>query len=393
MHVKERIDQYAPHAVELRRALHRNPELGLHEVQTTALIRRELESYGISIVNSGLETGLIAEIRGTRPGAGKTAAVRADIDALPVQEETGLDFASQTAGVSHACGHDLHTAALLLAARVLKEMEGEFSGTVRLMFQPAEETGNGARMMIEHGAMSDPLPDVVLGIHTWPDTPAGMIGVRPGASHASSDTVTIKVKGKGGHGAHPYRCVDPIVVSAYLLTQLQSIVSRELPMVEGGVLTFGMIRGGTAANVIPGEVELQGTLRTLNAKWREEMIASIRRIAKSCCEAMRAQAEVTIKEGMPVLYNTPEVIDGIRSSARTVLGPECVQELSNASPGSDDFSCYLALAPGALFRMGTGSEDPATHVGLHNGGNRFDERGIAAGGAVIAQYLLDFLRE
>ncbi|OUQ77916.1 M20 family metallopeptidase [Flavonifractor sp. An100] len=392
MNVKERIDQYAPHAVELRRALHRNPELSLHEIQTTDLIRRELESYGISIVDSGLETGLIAEIHGTKPGSGKTAAVRADIDALPVQEETGLDFCSQIPGVSHACGHDLHTAALLLAARVLKEMESEFSGTVRLLFQPAEETGRGAHMMIEHGAMANPLPDVVLGIHTWPDTPAGMIGVRPGASHASSDTITIKVKGKGGHGAHPYRCVDPIIVSAYLLTQLQSIVSRELPMVEGGVLTFGLIRGGTAANVIPGEVELQGTLRTLNAKWREEMIASIQRIAKSCCEAMRAQAEVTIKEGMPVLYNTPEIIEGIRSSANTVLGPDCVQELPAASPGSDDFSCYLALTPGALFRMGTGNEDPATHVGLHNGGNRFDERGIATGGAVIAQYLLDFLQ-
>ncbi len=392
MNIKERIDHYAPHGVELRRALHQNPELGLKEHRTTELIRRELESYGITILNTGLETGLIAEIQGTKPGAGRTAAVRADIDALPVQEETGLEFSSQVPGVSHACGHDMHTAALLLAARVLKEIEGEFSGTVRLLFQPAEESGNGARMMIEHGAMADPTPEVVLGIHTWPDTPAGMIGVRPGASHASSDTITIKVKGKGGHGAHPYRCVDPVMVSAYLLTQLQTIVSRELPMVESGVLTFGTIHGGTAPNVIPGEVEIQGTLRTLNAKWREEMVSSIRRIAKSCCESLRAQAEVTVKEGMPVLLNTPGVIEGICASAHRVLGPDSVQELTTASPGSDDFSCYLGLAPGALFRMGTGNDDPATHIGLHNGGNRFDERGIAAGGAVIAQYLLDFLQ-
>lgn len=392
MDLRERIALYTDHAVALRRRLHENPELGLHETQTTVLIRRELEDYGIPILDAGLETGLIAELRGTRPGPGRTAAVRADIDALPIQEETGEKFSSRVPGVSHACGHDLHTAALLLAARALKDAEGEFSGTVRLLFQPAEETGQGARMMLAHGAMENPRPDVVLGIHTWPDTPAGMIGVRPGPSHASSDAIVIKVKGKGGHGAHPYRCVDPIIVSAYLLTQLQTIVSRELPMVEGGVLTFGMIRGGTAPNVIPGEVELQGTLRTLSAQWREHIIRSIRRISRSCCEAMGAEAEVSVSEGMPVLFNTPEIIDGIRASAQKILGPDCVQELPTASPGSDDFSCYLALAPGALFRMGTGNEDPATHVGLHNAGNRFDERGISAGAAVIAQYLLDFLQ-
>lgn len=393
MDVKALVETYAGHAVQLRRTLHQNPELSMKEYETTALIRRELESYGIPILDTGLETGLIAEIHGKKPGAGKTAAVRADIDALPVQEETGLEFSSQTPGVCHACGHDLHVAALLLAARVLKDLEGEFSGTVRLMFQPAEENGRGAHIMLEHGAMENPRPDMVLGIHTWPDTPGGMIGVRAGASHASSDTVIIKVKGKGGHGAHPYRCVDPIAASAFLLTQLQTIVSRELPMVEGGVLTFGMIRGGTAANVIPGEVEIQGTLRALNAQWREKMIDSIKRISQSCCQAMRAEAEVTVKEGMPVLVNNPEIIDGIRSSANKVLGEGHVQELANASPGSDDFSCYLPYAPGALFRMGTGSEDPASHVGLHNGGNLFNEAGIATGGAVLAQYLLDFLSE
>lgn len=390
MDIKTKIDQYSEHAISLRRALHRSPELSLQEVETTALIRRELESCGIPILDTGLETGLIAEIRGKKPGPGKTAAVRADIDALPVREETGLDFASEREGVCHACGHDLHVAALLLAARVLKEAEEEFSGTVRLLFQSAEENGNGAKLMIAHGAM-EPLPDMVLGIHTWPDTPAGTIGVRPGASHASSDTIVIRIKGKGGHGAHPYRCVDPIVTSAYLLTQLQSILSRELPMAEGGVLTFGMIRGGTAPNVIPNEVELQGSLRALDAQWREKMLGSIRRIAQSCCEAMRAEAEVIVKEGMPVLYNTPEIIAGIRTAAGKVLGEDRIQELPAASPGSDDFSFYLAHAPGALFRMGTGNEDPASHIGLHNGRNLFDERGIPTGAAVIAQYLLDFL--
>lgn len=391
MDINALIGEYSEHALKLRRTLHQNPELAFHEVETTALIRRELESYGIQILDSGLETGLIAEIHGAKPGLCKTVAVRADIDALPVREETGLEFSSKKDGISHACGHDLHTACLLLAARILKQMENEFSGTVRLLFQPAEETGKGAHLMLAHGAMENPRPDAVLGIHTWPDTPAGMVGMRPGASHASSDTIAIKVKGKGGHGAHPYRCVDSVMVSAYLLTQLQTIISRELPMVESGVLTFGSIHGGTAHNVIPGEVEIRGTLRTLNAEWREKIIQSIRRIAKSCCEAMGAQAEVSIIEGMPVLFNTPEIIEGIHTSADKVLGEGHVHMLPNASPGSDDFSFYLNYAPGALFRMGTGNENPATHIGLHNSGNCFDERGIPTAAAVLTQYLLDFL--
>lgn len=393
MNIKERIEEYAPHALEIRRMLHQNPELSGREFETTALIRKELEAYGIPVLDSGLETGLIADICGTKPGPGRTIAVRADIDALPVQERTGEVFSSCKEGVSHACGHDLHTASLLLAARVLKEAENEFSGRVRLMFQPAEEKGEGAKTLVAHGAMENPKPDAVLGIHTWPDTPAGKIGIKPGPSHASSDTITIKVKGKGGHGAHPYRCVDPIMASAYLLTQLQTLVSRELPMVESAVLTFGIIRGGTAANVIPDEVELQGTLRCLDASWRQKLLDSIRRVSNDCCHAMRAEAEVFVKEGMPPLVNNAEMIENLAVSAEKILGPDHVCRLAAASPGSDDFAFYLEQVPGILFRMGTGSDDPSTHIGLHNGGNRFDELGIPTGASVMVQYILDYLNE
>lgn len=391
MDIMNKIEQYTAHAIELRREIHRSPELSGKEYETTARIRRELSQYGIPIRESGLETGLIANICGKKPGMGRTIAVRADIDALPVQEKTGEEFASQIPGVSHACGHDLHTAALLLAARVLKDMEDDFCGTVRLMFQPAEENGDGAKAMIAHGALENPRPDAVLGIHTWPDTPAGMVGVKPGPSHASSDTITIRVKGKGGHGAHPYRCVDPVMASAYLLTQLQTLVSRELPMTESAVLTFGSIHGGTAANVIPDEVELQGTLRCLNAEWRQKLLASVKRVSEECCAAVRAEAEVIIKEGMPPLVNDAAMIEKLAASAEKVLGSDHVRRLPNASPGSDDFAFYLEQVPGILFRMGTGNEDPSTHVGLHNGGNRFDERGIPAGAAVMVQYILDYL--
>ena len=378
------------YGISIRREIHVHPELSGRETGTSALIRRELSSMGIPEIDLGLETGVVADITGTKQGAGKTVAIRADIDALPVKEQTGLPFASENEGISHACGHDLHTAALLLTAKFLSEHRDAFSGTVRLMFQPSEENGSGARMLIGKGVLK-PHTDYVLGVHTWPDTPAGKIGVRFGTSHASSDTIRIIVHGKGGHGAHPYRCVDPVVTAAYLLTQLQSIISRELTINEGAVLTFGMIHGGTAPNVIPDSVELQGTLRTLTAAKRKQMQESVCRMAKSCCEAMRAEAEVIITEGMPALENHPEVIASVRDAGQKVLGADHVEELKAASPGSDDFAFYLEQVPGALFRMGTGNEDPATHIGLHNAKNTFDERGIAVAAKVLSQTVLDLL--
>lgn len=391
MNIQEIVNQSAEYGINLRRELHRHPELSLKEYRTSELIRTELKKMRVEPLEFGLETGVIADIHGKKPGTGKTVAIRADIDALPVQEDTGETFASENKGVSHACGHDMHTAALLLAARVLKEHESEFSGTVRLMFQPAEENGCGARLLLEHGVLQNPHPDFVLGFHTWPDTQAGKVGIRFGASHASSDTVKIKVKGKGGHGAHPYRCVDPIVAACSLVTQMQSIISRELSINDGAVLTFGVIRGGTAPNVIPGEVELEGTLRALDPQKRLQVLDSIHRVAKHGCEAMRAEAEVTIEEGMPPLVNDLTVIGKVRDAAIKALRAEQVDDLKQASPGSDDFAYYLEQAPGALFRMGTGSADPKTHIGLHNGKNCFDERGIPTAAAVLVQFVLDEL--
>ncbi len=391
MNVWQIVESNTEYGIRIRREIHRHPELSLKEVNTTATIRRELESMGIQPLDLGLETGVVADIHGTKPGRNKTLAVRADIDALPVREETNEPFASECDGISHACGHDTHLAALMLAARVLQEHRDAFSGTVRLMFQPAEEIGCGARMLIERGVLENPRPDYVLALHTWPDTPAGKVGVRFGASHASSDTIRIIVKGKGGHGAHPYRCVDPIVTACFLVAQLQTVISRELSINDGGVLTFGRIQGGTAPNVIPGEVKLEGTLRALDPRTRVQMLDSIRRIAVSCCEAMRAEADVVVEEGMPPLVNDLTVIGMVKDAAVKALGAENVVELPNASPGSDDFAFYLERVPGALFRIGTGNEDPATHIGLHNGKNRFDERCIPSGATVLTQFVLDAL--
>lgn len=388
--VREEVEALRDYGIGLRRELHRHPELGLKEFKTTELIKRELTAMGADILDSGLPTGVIAEVRGGKPG--KTIAVRADIDALPVKEATGLPFASETEGVCHACGHDMHTACALLTAKVLCAHKDEFSGAVRFLFQPAEEGGQGALLMLEHGALKSPQPDMILGIHTWPDTPAGKIGVKPGPSHASSDTITITVKGKGGHGAHPYRCVDPVAAACFMVGQLQTIVARELPMTEGAVLTFGSIHGGSAANVIPDSVELKGTLRATNPVWRKTMQDSIRRIAEQSCAAMRAEAEVVIEDGMPPLVNVSEIIDLVRTAGKSVLGEDCVMELPACSPGSDDFARYLEFIPGALFRMGTGNDDPATHIGLHNAKNCFDEEGIPVTAAVLVEFMMENLK-
>ncbi|BAL01598.1 peptidase M20 family protein [Oscillibacter valericigenes Sjm18-20] len=390
MNVHELIAEYRTHAIEVRRQLHQRPELSGKEFKTTAFISKELMDYGLEIEKSGLPTGVISILHGKKDGAGKVLALRCDIDALPLAENSKLSFCSQNPGVCHACGHDLHTSALLLCARTLKALENEFSGTVKFLFQPAEEIGSGAQAMLAHGAMTNPTPDLIVAAHTWPDTPAGKIGYFRGGAMASSDAVTITIHGKGGHGAHPYRCIDPVTISAYLVTQLQAMVSRQVPALESVVLSFGVVEAASAPNIIPDQVVLKGTLRTLNPVWRTKAAESIRRISASVCEAMGAQAEVIIQEGMPVLINNDTAINLILAAAETVLGPNGAVELPSASMGSEDFSHYLEYAPGALFRMGTGSSDPSTHQGLHSSNIRFDEDGIPTSAAVMTQLALNF---
>lgn len=390
--VNELVDQYLEESISIRRKIHANPELGYEEYATSELILSELARYGIVGERlPGLSTGVIAVIRGGNPG--KTVGIREDIDALPIHEETNLPFASQKAGLAHACGHDIHTAALLLTARVLNALKDTLYGNVRLIFQPAEERVTGALKMIEAGLMAlEPKCDTIIGMHVSPDFPAGSIGVIKGAANAATDAVYITVKGVGGHGAHPYRCVDPIVTSAYLLTQLQSIISRENPALQPAVLTFGTIHGGTAMNVIPSEVKLTGTLRTFNEQSRHNIWDAIRRISKSCCAAMRAEADVVIEEGVPPLINSSEVIDRVAAAAEKTIGAEKVMWYDKPSPGSDDFSRFLSFCPGAQFRVGTANDLSESRIGLHNSKNIFDEKAIGVAAAVMAQYTLDFCK-
>lgn len=392
--VKELVEKFYPHAVEIRRQIHQNPELGYEEVKTTALIKSELASYGIEVQElPELKTGCTAIIRGGQPG--KTVGLREDIDALPLTEISGLPFAS-TNGCAHACGHDMHTTTLLLTARVLQEMRDQLKGNVRLFFQPAEEKSDGSRVALNAGmADAEPKAEAAIGLHCSPEFDAGTIALRKGAANASSDKIIIDVIGKAGHGAHPERFVDPIVTAAYLITQLQTVISRENFPLHPAVMTFGSIHGGTVMNAVPASVHLEGTLRATDQDSRLKMINAIHRIAKDCCEAMRctAKVELSADEGVPAMVNDGDLIDKIKQAASEVIGADHVLPIPLPSMGGEDFSRFGDYFPVAQFRLGTGNdENPQTRMGIHNPANIFDERALMTGAAVMAQFVLDYLK-
>ena len=388
--IRKMAEQYFEDAVELRRRIHQQPELSMEEKETSALVREKLREYGISIAELPLETGVIGVLAGERPG--RTILLRADMDALPVEERSGLPFASEKKGVCHSCGHDIHTAALLLAARVLGGIKKDLAGTVLFLFQPAEEKLNGSQSVIESGLFEKYHPDFAVGLHCWPDLPAGTVGVRSGSFMASSDSVSLTVKGRGGHGAHPHKSVDPITAAAYILAELQTVVSRSVAPLEAAVLTMGRIEGGTAANVIPDTVTMEGTVRTVSRETRALMEEKIRQIACHGAEALGASCEVEYKRGVPAVICDPAVVERIRKAAAEELGSENVVTLETPSMGSEDFARYLELVPGAMFRIGTASEDPATRLPLHNGGIRFDERAVLAGAVTFGRLAAEYLR-
>ena len=390
MSIMNVVEQHKASAIQLRRQIHQNPEMSNKEFETTALIIEEMNKLGIEIVDLGMKTGVCAVLTGTKPG--KTVALRADMDALPVEEMTDLPFASQNKGVCHSCGHDLHVAVLIYVAKVVNEFKDQLAGKVVFLFQPAEEVGTGAMEMIKNGVFEKFAIDEIVSIHTSPDVPAGMVGIKKGATHASFDLIDIVVKGLGGHGAHPYRCVDSITTSCYLVAQLQTIISRENPAVDPAVLSICAINGGSAYNVIPAEVAMKGTLRTFSPVAREKISEAIRRVSKSCCEGMRAECEVSIVSGSPPLVCDDDTVDRLIEATSNSIGKDKIFTLREPSPGSDDFAEFLTHAKGAMFRIGTRDDDPRTAIGLHNSRTVFSEEAIPVGAAVISQYVVEFLK-
>ncbi len=387
MDINKCVSAIIDEAVDFRRRLHQNPELSQKEYETTKLIEAELSKRGIKSSRQGLETGIIGTIEGKNPG--KTLVLRADIDALPVSEGTNLGFKSQNPGIAHACGHDIHASVLLGTAMVLSDMTDKLSGRVKFIFQPAEETMHGARSVIASGALKN--ADAIIGCHCWPDIPAGTIGTRRGPLMAASDKVTLTVKGKGGHAAHPHKCVDPIVVSAYLITQIQTIISRTLGPLDSNVITFGQIQGGTAPNIIPNEVVLKGTIRSVNPESRENIHSQIKKMVEGSAIAMNAACSVAIEKGTPPVISDDGMLDIIEEATCKTIGKNNLINLALPSMGSEDFAFYMERIPGAFFRIGTANEDPATQLPLHNSGIVFDEAAIETGIKVMCQAALDYL--
>lgn len=390
MKVSDIIAKFADHAVEVRRDIHSHPELSLKETRTTAKIKEELASFGVPLVDGlSIETGALAIVEGSRPGP--TLMLRADIDALPVVEATGLPFASTHEGVCHACGHDIHTAALLLAARTINEMKADLAGRVVFIFQPAEEGGDGAKMVIASGLFEKYKADLIVGAHTWPEVDAGCVGLRRGPFMASADSFKITVRGNGGHGAHPHKSIDPIMTAAYILTELQTVVSRMVAPLDSAVLTVGKFVAGTAGNVIPDTAVMEGTVRTMLPATREKIEKRVRDVAEHGSAMMGAGCEVEYRLGLPPVFNDAGAVDKIERAAESSLGAEKITWLETPSMGSEDFSRYLDIAPGAMFRIGTGTDDAATRGPLHNARTVFDERAIATGATVMAELAREFL--
>jgi amidohydrolase len=392
--LREAVEEIMPGVVADRRDFHEHPELAFQEVRTAGIVAERLRALGVEDVRTGIAgTGVTGLIRGTggSAGVGKVVLLRADMDALPIHEETGTEYASKTAGVMHACGHDAHTAILLAVARVLLERRDEFAGTVKLLFQPAEEMPpGGAKPMIEAGVLEDPVVDAVFGLHINQDGPLGTIDVCPGPAMAAADRFTVNIQGKGGHGARPQDSVDPIVVGAQIVTALQTLVSREVDPIESAVVSVCAFLAGEAFNVIPDTAELRGTVRTFTPENRDLLERRIGELAAGVAAAMGATAEVEYTRGYPATVNDPAMTDLARAAAAEVVGAEHVIE-SPPMMGAEDFSYFLEQKPGSYFFVGSKNEERGLVWGHHHPKFDLDEAALAVGIEALTRTTLRYL--
>ncbi|GAA4433433.1 M20 family metallopeptidase [Pontibacter saemangeumensis] len=387
--VKELAHAYAPDTVQVRRHIHANPELSFEEHQTAAYVRQVLESYGLKPVAMA-ETGLVALVKGRNPEK-KTIALRADLDALPIVEANEVAYKSKRAGVMHACGHDVHTASLLGAARILQDLRDEFEGTVKLIFQPGEEKfPGGASIMIREGVLQNPAPEQIVGQHVFPMLPAGKVGFRSGMYMASADEIYITVKGKGGHAAMPELNVDTVLIASHLIVAMQQIVSRHASPKVPSVLSFGKVEARGATNVIPDEVKIEGTFRTMNEAWRKEAHQRIRKLAKGLCESMGGTCEIDIKNGYPFLLNDPDLTERARAAAEAYLGAENVVDL-DLWMGAEDFAYYSQQVPACFYRLGTRNEARGIISSVHTPTFDIDEAALETGMGLMAYVALQEL--
>ncbi|HZG80585.1 MAG TPA: M20 family metallopeptidase [Brevibacillus sp.] len=391
---KEQVWQQAqeilPWLIEVRRDFHQYPEIGLEEFRTQEQVMRYLDEMGIPYTKSA-GTGIVGLIQGGRPGA--TVALRGDMDALPILEAEDREYRSKIPGKMHACGHDAHMTCLLGAARILNTYKAELAGNVKLFFQPAEETVGGALPMIKEGVLENPKVDAVFGLHVSSDIPSGHIGVKYGQMNASSDDLSIIVRGENGHGAYPHSGRDAIVIAAHVITALQTIVSRNVDPRRAAVITIGMISGGTANNILAQEVKLTGTIRTLEPSVREQVKERIQEVAALTARALGGEAEVTYEEGYTSLINNDALVDLVKRNGEELLGEQHVRINELPNMGVEDFAYFAENVPGAFFHLGVRNEETGCVYPVHHPNFDLDERSLAVGAAMQALNTLVYLKE
>jgi len=374
--------------VAWRRDFHMHPELGFQEHRSARLIADQLRELGYRVQTGVATTGVVGLLEGRRPGP--VVMVRFDMDALPLAEENEVEYASQNAGVMHACGHDAHMAMGLGVATLLAQHVDEMAGTLKLVFQPGEEGMNGAEVMVQAGVMENPRPDVFLATHVWNDAPVGTLNVSPGAVMAAAEKWTCTVRGNGGHGAMPHQTVDPIVAVAQIVSALQTVVSRNVSPLETAVVTVGSVHGGHAFNIIPAQVDLSGTIRTYSPQVREMVLRRVREVVQGVATACGVTADLEITRLTPAVINDADVASVVRAAAEAVVGPENVFS-DGQTMGSEDAAYFMQDVPGCYFFVGSANPERGLNAPHHNPRFDLDEDALVLGVAVLMRALAHYL--
>ncbi|NEZ46392.1 amidohydrolase [Clostridium niameyense] len=373
--------------IDLRRDFHENPELDYDLFRTSGKIKEFLRNEDIEYYETA-DTGICALIKGN---GDKTIAIRADMDALPLEEKNGCSYSSRIQGRMHACGHDAHTAILMGTAKILNSIKDKLNGNVKLLFEPAEETTGGARIMIKQGVLENPRVDAVIGLHVEEKINTGKIGLRKGVVNAASNPFTIKIKGKGAHGARPNNSVDPIIIASNIILALQTIISRELPPQDPKVLTIGSIHGGTAQNIIPEEVTISGIIRVMKTEHREYVKKRLCEIVEGFCTSLRGQCEIDIEESYPCLYNDDEMLEKFIVSSKNIIGEDNIEILQEPSMGVESFAYFSMERPSVFYYLGCRNEEKGIVHPAHSSLFDIDEDAIPIGVALQSKAAYDFL--
>jgi len=373
---------------DLRRDFHRHPELGYQEVRTAGIVARELQSLGLEVTTGIAETGVVALMEGARPGP--VVLLRFDMDALPIVEETGAAYASENPGVMHACGHDGHTSIGLTVARLLHAHSQELAGTVKFVFQPAEEGLRGAELMVEQGVLQNPRPDISLAMHLWNDKPLGWLGISDGAVMAAAEMFKVRITGKGGHGAAPHLAIDPVLAAAHVITALQSIPARNVAPLQAAVISVTTLRAGEAFNIIPQYAELTGTIRTFEPEVRLMVLERFHQVINGVADAMGCKADIQCEGITPAVINREPIARRVRAVAERVL-PDSPVTSHFATMGSEDMAFMMQDIPGCFIFVGSANSDKGLDAPHHHPRFDIDEEALPKGAALMAAAAADFL--